>query len=103
MKINKSARLPDESAKEPDEGLFKLVVRLSRNIVVLEVLLSVESDLLSLDFSVLYVNLVSNEDNGNVLTDTDKILVPFGNILVSDTRAHIEHDDGAVSTDAIKI
>jgi len=101
--INKSAHLPDKSAEEPDEGLFELVVRLGRDIVVLEVLLSVESDLLGLNLSVLDVNLVSDENNGNVLANADEILVPLGNILVGDARAHIEHDDGAVSTDAMKL
>ena len=93
-------RLPDKSSEEPDEGLFELIVALSRDIVVLKVLLSVESDLLGLDLSVLNVDLVTNEDDGNVLADTDEILVPLGNILVSDAGAHIEHDDCAVSANA---
>jgi hypothetical protein len=96
------AGLPDESAQEPDEGLLELIVALSRDIVVLQVLLSVESDLLGLDLAVLHVNLVADEDDGNVLADTDKILVPLRHVLVGDARAHIEHDDGAVSTDTIK-
>ncbi len=92
--------LPDESTEKPDEGLFELIVRLGRDVVVLEVLLSVEGDLLGLDLSVLDVDLVSNKDDGNVLADTDEILVPLGNILVGDAGAHIEHDDGAVSANA---
>ena len=62
-----------------------------------------ESDLLGLNLSVLHVNLVSDENNGNVLANADEILVPLGDILVGDARAHIEHDDGAVSTDAMKL
>jgi hypothetical protein len=77
--------LPDESSKEPDEGLLELIVALSRDIVVLQVLLSVESDLLGLDFSVLDIDLVSNKDDWNVLADSDEILVPFGNILIGDS------------------
>ena len=62
-----------------------------------------ESDLLCLDLSVLNVDLVSDEHNGNVLADTDKILVPLGHILIGDAGAHIEHDDGTVSADAMKL
>ena len=90
----------NESSKEPDEGLLELIVALSGDIVVLEVLLSVESDLLSLDFSVLNINLVTNEDNRNVLADSDQVLVPLGNILVGDSRADVEHDNSAMSTNA---
>jgi len=47
-------------AEQPDEGLFELIVRFGRDIVVLEVLLSVVSDLLGHNISVLNVNLVSD-------------------------------------------
>ena len=98
MKIS----LPDKSAEQPDEGLFELIVGLGRDIIVLQVLLSVESDLLGLDLSVLDVDLVSNKDDGNVLADTDEILVPLGHILVGDAGAHIEHDDSALTLDAVR-
>jgi len=62
----------------------------------------VESDLLGLDLAVLHIDLVSDENNGNVLADTDEILVPLGDILVGDAGAHIEHNDGAVSANATK-
>lgn len=77
--------LPDESSEEPDEWLFELIVRFGGNIVVLKVLLSVESDLLGLDFSVLNIDLVSNQDDGDVLANSDEILVPLGNILVGNS------------------
>ena len=96
MKIS----LPDKSAEQPDEGLFELIVGLGRDIIVLQVLLSVESDLLGLDLSVLDVDLVSNKDDRNVLADTDEILVPLGNVSIGDTGAHIEHNDGAISANA---
>jgi hypothetical protein len=95
------AGLLDESAEKPNEGLFELIVALSRDIIVLEILLSVESDLLSFDLTVFHIDLISDKNNRNVLTNTDKILVPFGNILVGDAGAHIKHNDGAVSSDAI--
>ena len=63
--------LLDKSSEEPDEWLLELVVALGRNIVVLKILLSVESDLLGLDLSVLDVDLVADKDDGDVLTDSD--------------------------------
>ena len=60
-----------------------------------------ESDLLGLNLAVLHVDLVTNKDDGDVLANTDEIFVPLGDILVGDAGAHIKHDDGAVSTDAI--
>jgi hypothetical protein len=64
-------RVSNESSEEPDEWLLKLIVALGRDIVVLEVLLSVEGDLLGFDLSVLDINLISNKDDRDVLTDSD--------------------------------
>ena len=62
-----------------------------------------ESDLLGLDFTVTHVNLVSDEDDGDSLTDASQILVPLGHVGVSDARADIEHDDSAVSADIVSV
>lgn len=59
-----------------------------------------EGDLFGLDFSVLNINLVSNQDNRNVLTHSDQVFVPFWHILIGDSRADIEHDDSAMSSNA---
>ena len=77
--------LPDESSEEPDEGLLELIVGLGGDIIVLEVLLSVESDLLGLNLSVLDIDLVTDEGDGDVLTDSDEILVPLGHVLVGNS------------------
>ena len=58
---------------EPEEWLLKVVVGFGGDVVVLEVLLAVEGDGLGLDLALLYINLVSSENDGNVLADTDKI------------------------------
>jgi len=58
---------------QPQERLLKVVVGLSGDIVVLEVLLSVESDGLGLHFALLNIDLVSTEDDGDVLADTDQV------------------------------
>ena len=50
---------------EPEEGLLKVVVRLSRNVVVLEILLAMESNRLCLNFALLDVNFVATEHDRN--------------------------------------
>lgn len=43
--------------------------------------------------------LVADEDNWNIFADSSEIFVPFGDVLVGDTRANVKHDDGALSSD----
>ena len=93
----------DHSTEEPDEGLLELIIALGGDVVVLQVLLAVEGDLLSLDLSVTHVDLVTNEDDGDAFANTGEIFVPLGHVGVSDTGAHIEHDDTAVATDVVTI
>lgn len=63
----------DEFPGEPEEGLLEVVVRLGRDVVVLEVLLAVEGDGLGLDLALLDIDLVSGQDNGDVLANADEI------------------------------
>lgn len=56
-----------------------------------------ENYLTRLNFSVLSVNLVSDEDYGDVLANSGQILVPLPYIFVGNSRANIEHEDGTVS------
>jgi hypothetical protein len=67
------------------ERLLKVVVGLCRNVVVLKVLLAVEGDGLGLDLALLYVDLVSTEDDGDVFADTDQITC--GSLV----RTHASH------------
>ena len=96
-------RVADELSGEPEEGLLKVVVRLGRDVVVLEVLLSVESDGLGLDLTLLNINLVTAKNDGDVLANTNKITVPVGNVLVSDTGGNIKHDDTALAVDVVTV
>ena len=64
---------PNELPGEPEEGLLEVVVGLGRDVVVLQVLLSVEGDGLGLHLPLLHIDLVTAEDNGDVLADTDQI------------------------------
>ena len=95
--------LLSELSKKPDKWLFELVVRLGRDIVVLQVLLSVENNLLGFDFSVFNINFVTNQNDWNVFANSDKIFIPFWNILVSNSRADIEHDNTTVSSDVVSV
>ena len=60
-------------ACQPKERLLEVIIGLGRDVVVLKVLLSVESNGLGLHLSLLDINLVSGEDDGNILADTDQI------------------------------
>src|SRR5271155_3921719 len=85
--------LLDKFSEEPDEWFLKLVVAFSRDIIVLKILLSVECNLLGLNFSVFHINFVANQHNRNILTNSDQILVPFRHILISYSTTHIKHDN----------
>ncbi len=58
---------------QPQEWLLEVIVRLCRNIIVLEILLSVKSDGFGLHFSLLHIDLVAAEDYWHLLADTDKV------------------------------
>ena len=62
-----------------------------------------ESNLLGLHFTIFDIDLVSDEGNWDILTDSNQILVPLWNILVSDSGADIEHDDTAVATNVVSV
>ena len=62
-----------------------------------------EHNILRLDLSVLHVDFITNEADWYVLADSDKIFVPFRNILISDARANIEHDNAAMAANVIPI
>lgn len=55
---------------------------------------------LRFNFPILYVNFVSTENNGYILTDPSQIPMPVGHIFVGDSRCHIKHDDGALTCDS---
>lgn len=91
----------DEGSENPEEWLFILIVRFGRNVEILQVSLSVEGDLSSFYFSVLLINFVSDEDDGNVVTDSSQILIPLGDILVGDSSGDVEHQDRGIGTDVV--
>ena len=62
-----------------------------------------EGDSLRLDLALLDINLATAEDDGDILTNTDEVTVPIRDVLVRDTRSHIEHDDAAFPVDVVSI
>lgn len=110
----------DEFSSEPQEGLFEVVVGLCRDVVVLQVLLAVEGDGLCLHFSLLDIDFVAAQDDGDVLADANDVTwnslaiwpvvlecvvptMPIGDVLVCDSGCDIEHDDGALAVDVITV
>jgi hypothetical protein len=69
----------------------------------LKIALTVECDLAGLDFSVLLVNLVSDKDDGDVVTDTGEILIPLRHILVGNSGGDIKHDDRGMGTNVVTL
>ena len=102
IKFNFGNYLLDKLSEEPDEWFLKLIVALCRDIIVLKILLSMEGDLLGFDLSVLNIDLVAHQDNRDVLTDSDQVLVPLGHILVGNSAAHIEHNNSRMPSNAIQ-
>jgi len=97
------SRVPNELPGQPQERLFKVVVRFSRDIVVLKVLLAMEGYGLGFNLALLNVDLVSGKNDRNILTNTDEITVPVGNVLVGNSRSDVEHDDTALTVDVVSI
>jgi hypothetical protein len=63
----------NELASKPQERLLEVVIGLGRDVVVLQVLLAVEGDGLGLHLPLLDIDLVTAEDDRDVLADTDKV------------------------------
>lgn len=49
------------------------------------------------------VDLVTAEDNGDVLAHTLEIPMPVGNVFVGDPGRDIKHDDAALALDIVSI
>jgi len=71
--LGHSLLLPGKFSCQIEEGLLKVVIALSRNLIVLQVLLPVEGHLLCLHLPVLHINLVTAKNYRNVLAHPDII------------------------------
>lgn len=60
-------------SRQPQKGLFKVVVGLGGNVVVLQVLFAVERNGFGLYLTILDFHLVTHQDNGNVFTNPGEV------------------------------
>ena len=63
----------------------------------------VESDRFGLNLTFFDINLVTAENDWDVLANTDKIAMPVWNVLVGDSTGDIEHDDTTLAINVISI
>lgn len=62
-----------------------------------------EGDAFGLDFSILNIDLVSDQNHWDVFTNTDQITMPVRYILVSDTSGYIKHNYGTMSLNIVSV
>lgn len=63
------SHLPSKFSSQIEEWLLKIVITLGRDLIILQILLPMECDHLSLNLPVLHINLVATENNWNILTN----------------------------------
>merc|ERR1712137_1201358 len=97
------AWIPCELSSQIQKRLLKIVIALSRNFIVLEILLPVKCNHLCFHLPVLYINLVAAKDNGNILANPTKVPMPCGDIFVCKPCSDIEHDNRTLAMDVISI
>lgn len=62
-----------------------------------------EGNCACLYLAILHINLVAAEDNWDVLANANKVTIPAFNIVVCQTRCHIEHDNGTLALNVVPI
>ena len=62
-----------------------------------------EGDSARLDLALLDVDLVTAEDDRDVLAHSLKISVPIWHVLVRDSGGDVEHDDTALALDVVAV
>lgn len=72
-KKSDQSSIADKLPCQPQEWLLKVVVGLGRNVVILEILLSVKGDGLGFHLSLLDINLVASKDDRDIFTDADQV------------------------------
>merc|ERR1719446_154129 len=92
-----------EPASEPQERLLEVVVAPGAQIVVLQVSFPVKLDILGLDLPVLHINLVAYKNDGYVLANSYNVAMPVRDVLIRDTRGHVEHDDGTLALNVVPV
>jgi hypothetical protein len=88
---------------EVKEGFLVIVVGFGRDFVVLKVLFAMEGDLFGLHLTVLHINLVTAENNRDILANAAKITMPGRYVLICKTRGHIEHNNSTLAMNIVSI
>lgn len=88
---------------QPEEGFFKIIIGLGGNIIILQIFFAMKGNLFGLDLAILDFDLVSAQDNGDIVTDAGQIAVPVGDIFVGNATGNIKHDNGALTLNVITI
>lgn len=99
MEVGITNQLPSEVK----EGLFVVIVGFRRYFVVLKVLFAMESHLFRFHLAVFHINLVTTENNGDVLAHAAKITMPGRYIFICKTRSHIEHNNSTLAMNVVTI
>lgn len=86
-----------------EEWFLDIVVRLRAHFNICDVFLTVKSYLLGFHFSVLHINLVSDQDDGNVPSNSDEITVPNRRFFVRVTGCDIEEEKCTRGVDVIAV
>jgi hypothetical protein len=90
-------------SSEVEEGFLVVVVGFRRDFVILKVLFAMESYLLRFNLTVLDINLVTAENNRDILANAAKITMPSRYILVCKTRSHIKHNNSTLAMNVVTI
>lgn len=62
-----------------------------------------EGDIAGLDFTFLDIDLVSAQNNRDVLAYPLQVSVPVGYVFVGDSGSNVEHDDTTLTLDVISV
>jgi len=95
--------IANKFSSKPQEWLLKIVIGFGRDFEVLDTLLPVKGHGRRLDLPLFDVDLVSAEHNRNIFTDTLKIAMPVGNVLIGDTGRDVKHNDATLALDVVAI
>jgi hypothetical protein len=78
-------RETNQLASKSQEWFLKVLVALGRNVIVLKVLLAMKSNIFGHNLAFSDINLVTAQDDWDILADANQITVPVWHILVGNT------------------
>jgi hypothetical protein len=73
--------IPNKLSSEPEKRFLEIVVGFGRNIVILKILLPVKCDGLRFDLALLDVDLVTAQNNWNILANSNEVTYSIYKLL----------------------